>query len=254
MELVKLILLQVLTFVVIIILLRFFFGSQLSSALNRLQVLHQESLEKEEVLTKEIDKARIQAENEIARSKETAKAIVDEARKTADQTIQQAAEDAQTQAKKLLADAQERCRKIEVEVRAETEKKAVVIARDLIGMIFSAAGQERFHRELIEELIDDLGRVDKEKLAIKASRAEIAASVPLTSEEKDKLSKVLSARLGYALPLEERVDPDLIMGMVLKLGGLVVDGSLKNKLNKALVALQSQQIKKAAVKQDGAQA
>lgn len=246
MDLLKLILLQVLTFVVIIILLRFFFGSQLKNALNRLQVLHQESLEKEEVLTKEIDKARIQAENEIARSKETARAIVEEARKAAEQAGQQVAEDAQVQAKKLIVDAQERSRKIEAEVRAETEKKAVGIARDLIAMIFSANGQERFHRELIDELIDDLSRVDKEKLAIKASRAEIVTSVPLTDEEREKLSRVLSQQLGYALPMEEKVDSDLVMGMVLKLGGLVIDGSLKNKLGKAVVSLHARDAKRSA--------
>ncbi len=47
---VQLILLQIVTFAVLIAVLYFFFGNQLKVALNRLQVLHQESLEKEEVL------------------------------------------------------------------------------------------------------------------------------------------------------------------------------------------------------------
>ncbi|MFA5039485.1 MAG: F0F1 ATP synthase subunit delta [Candidatus Omnitrophota bacterium] len=250
MDLLKLVLLQVMTFVVIIILLRFFFGSQLKNALGRLQVLHQESLEKEEVLTKEIEKARIQAENEIARSKETAKAILEEARQAAEKVGLEAVEQAQAQAKKIIAETQERAKKIEIEVRAETEKKAIGLARELIGLIFSSEGQERFHRELIDELIDDLGQVDKERLAIRATRAEVSSSVPLSPEEKKKFSEVLFSRLGHNLPIDESVDPGLIMGMVLKLGGLVIDGSLKNKLHKAMLVLNAQEARKAASREE----
>lgn len=246
MDLLKLVLLQVATFVAIIILLRFFFGAQLKNALGRLQVLHQESLEKEEVLTKEIEKARVQAENEIARSKEAAKQMLEEARKTAEKSGLEAAEQAQAQAKKIISEAQERSKKIEAEVRTETEKKAVGLARELIGLIFSASGQERFHRELIDELIDNLSQVEREKLPAKVSRVEITTAIPLSPQEKQRILETLSSRFGQAVSIDENTDPGLMMGMVIKLGGLIIDGSLKNKLQKAMVSLNAMEAKKPA--------
>ena len=69
----QLIFIQVITFAVIVGILNFLFGSQLKIALNRLQVLHQESLEKEEILNKELERAKVQVQSEIARAKEEAR-------------------------------------------------------------------------------------------------------------------------------------------------------------------------------------
>ena len=49
----------------------------------------------------------------------------------------------------------------------------------------------------------------------------------------------MSAKLGSPTKVQERLDESLIAGLVIKLGGLVIDGSLKNKLNHALKALQA---------------
>lgn len=236
---IQLVLIQILTFVIVIIALRFLFGSHLKTALNRLQVLHQESLEKEEILNKELEKARIQSQGEISRAQEEAKLIVDTAKRNAEKIALEAAEGAQLQTKKMMAEASERAKKVEAEVSAGAQEKALELAQELIKATFTPKGQAILHGQLIDELIDDLRAVDKSRLAVKVDRAEIMTSAPLTPEEKKKLKDILVSKLGYELPLEEKIDETLIVGIVIKLGGLVADGSLKNKLNKTLNEVRS---------------
>lgn len=234
----QLILIQVITFAVIIAVLRLLFGTQLKVALNRLQILHQDSLEKEGVLNKELERAKVQSQSEIARAKEEAKNIIDTARRNAEKITASASESAQLQTKKLIAEAQEKAKKLESEILAGTENKAINLAQDLVRFTFTPKGQEVLHRQLIDELIDELKKVDKTKLTVKVDRAEIGTSSPLTPEEKQRLKEILSSKLGYELTLEEKVDASLIVGLVIKLGGLVIDGSLKNKMARAMNALR----------------
>lgn len=234
----QLILIQIITFVVIIAVLRLLFGSQLKIALNRLQVLHQESLEKEEILNKELERAKVQSQSEIARAKEESKNILENARRNAEKITLAATEQAQLQSKKIITGASEKAKKLEDEILASAENKVVSLAQELIQYTFTSKGQELLHQQLIDELIEDLKNVDKAKLTVRADRAQVITSFALNPQEKQRLKEVLSSKLDYELFLEEKVDASLITGMIIKLGGLVIDGSLKNKLTRAIGALR----------------
>jgi len=44
------------------------------------------------------------------------------------------------------------------------------------------------------------------------------------------LSKKLKSLLSTDIPIKEEVDPRIVAGMVIHIGSLVLDGSLKNKI------------------------
>jgi F0F1-type ATP synthase membrane subunit b/b' len=234
----SLVLLQVVTFVVILLVMRFLFGSQLKSALNRLQVLHQDSLEKEEILNKELERAKTQVDAEIARAKEEAKLIVDTAKRNAEKLGLEASARAQAEAKKMLDDSADKAKRLEAEILASSEEKALTLAQELIRFTLAQTDQKTLHTQLIDEFIEDLKKVDKEKLTVATDRALVLTPQAMSPQEQQVLKTVLSSKLGIPVSLEEKVDASLVGGMVIKLGGLVIDGSLKNKFNKALNALR----------------
>lgn len=234
----SLILIQVITFGVIIAVLRLLFGSQLKVALNRLQVLHQESLEKEEILNKELGRVRVQSESEIARSKEEAKRIIENARHSAEKITLEASERAQQQAKKTVVEAMEKAKKVEAEMMASAEEKAVALAQELITYAFSTKGQELLHAQLIDDLIEELKKVDKTRLAVKVDTVEVLTPLQLSLHEEARIKEILASKLGFEFKVLQKIEASLIVGMVIKLGGLVIDGSLKNKMAKAMNALK----------------
>ncbi len=233
----SLIVLQVVTFVVIVLVMRVLFGSQLKIALGRLQDLHQDSLEKEEILNKELERAKAAADAEIARAKDEAKRIVEHARHSAEKAALDAAERAQSEAKRAVAEAAERGKRMELEVLAGAESKAVDLARELIRYIFTQVDQRALHAQLNDELIEELKKVDKSRLAVHTDVAEVSSALALTPQEKQDLKAILESKLGQSMTIKETQDEALVAGLVIRLGGLVVDGSLKNKLNRALSAL-----------------
>ncbi|MBB5517889.1 F0F1 ATP synthase subunit delta [Amphiplicatus metriothermophilus] len=69
-----------------------------------------------------------------------------------------------------------------------------------------------------------------------AHRGEVAAdaiaAVPLNDEQIKRLRHELEAMVGRAVNLSVRVDPELLGGLVVKVGSTMIDSSLKTKLNR----------------------
>jgi F-type H+-transporting ATPase subunit delta len=61
--------------------------------------------------------------------------------------------------------------------------------------------------------------------------ASVTAAAKLTEAQVSALKQALKAALGQEVMLEERVDPGLLGGLVVKVGSRMVDASLKTKLN-----------------------
>ncbi len=67
--------------------------------------------------------------------------------------------------------------------------------------------------------------------AVAMSTARVVSAVPLTEDEKNKLSAALAARFGRTIALECEVDESLLGGMVVRVDGKVLDGSLRSRLH-----------------------
>ncbi len=63
-------------------------------------------------------------------------------------------------------------------------------------------------------------------------KASLISSKDLSSTELEKISKELSSSMGLNLKFDFKVDKDLIGGLKLQLGSIMIDTSIKNKLKK----------------------
>ncbi len=68
-------------------------------------------------------------------------------------------------------------------------------------------------------------------------RVEVSSAKPLNQSTGTRLSKVLSEALGKTVIMKPRVDESLIAGLSVRVGDLLVDGSLKTQLNSLREAL-----------------
>ena len=74
-----------------------------------------------------------------------------------------------------------------------------------------------------------LSLASKQRGELKAS---LISSKNLTSEELENLSKDLSKTMGAAIALDYVVDENLIGGLKVQIGSLMIDTSIRNKLKK----------------------
>jgi F-type H+-transporting ATPase subunit delta len=63
-------------------------------------------------------------------------------------------------------------------------------------------------------------------------RVEVSVPMPLTGAQRDLLQSVLERQTGRKVVLEEKVEPDVLGGMVVKVGSTIYDGSSRMQIQK----------------------
>ena len=84
--------------------------------------------------------------------------------------------------------------------------------------------------------------ISRFKLLAAAERGEVAAEVTSAAKLNDKqiklLADTLKKKIGKTVTLETHVDPELIGGLVVKVGSQMIDTSLKTKLTAMKIAMK----------------
>lgn len=60
--------------------------------------------------------------------------------------------------------------------------------------------------------------------------AEVTTAVPLDDRDKKKLAEKLGTLVGARIELKTQVDPEILGGVIAKVGGKLLDGSTRSKL------------------------
>ena len=234
----QLIIIQVITFVVIIVFLRMLFSRHLSLALRRLQQLHQENLEKEVALNKELERAKEERRLEIDKGREEAKKIKEFAQIDAEKIRQEVMVKSRQESSRIIDDANIEKGRLKTEATSQIEESAISLAREIMVEIFSKQLIEAMHLKLVDELIEELRKIDKKEFKVKIERIQVVTSHPLLDKQKSAIQDILFDKTTYKAEFEEKIDQAIISGLVIDLGSLVLDGSLSNKLRKIIPYLK----------------
>lgn len=89
-------------------------------------------------------------------------------------------------------------------------------------------------------VLPDMIRAFRDRLARRRGEttAEVVSAKPLTKAQAVALLEALRASAGTDVALEQRVDPDLLGGLVVKIGSKMIDSSLRTKLNRLSLAIK----------------
>jgi len=81
---------------------------------------------------------------------------------------------------------------------------------------------------LLSAMVSELRRLFEQSEGIE--RVEVSVPMPLSGTQRDLLESVLEGQTGKKVVLEEKVDPDVLGGMVVKVGSTVYDGSARTQI------------------------
>jgi len=124
-------------------------------------------------------------------------------------------------------------------------------AADLAGLIIDVAGakldagMQNFVRVLAENhRLLLLPEITTHYQALRSAventvDVEVISAVPLDAAQSDKLERALSKRLERQVRMRTSVDSALLGGAVVRAGDLVIDGSLKGRLERLATELTS---------------
>lgn len=109
-------------------------------------------------------------------------------------------------------------------------------ARQLVQGITNYIGNNKKGASVLPKVSSFLDKVSTQ--AKKEKRALVETAVALTKEETDQLSRLLAKLLGHEVELACTVSKDVIGGIRIQVGDLVVDTSLRESLHQMAATLQ----------------
>jgi len=94
------------------------------------------------------------------------------------------------------------------------------------NLVYTMAGNGHLH--LLERMIGEL-ETDLERIG-KGVTGTVRSAVPLTADQKARLAAKLTAQYGQELVLTYEIDESVVGGLVVRVGDLVIDGSVASRL------------------------
>jgi F-type H+-transporting ATPase subunit b len=225
-------LVQIFNFIILFIVLRAWVYYPILELLEKRRTSIAQGLEDARVAAEARENAEAEAKQILAKAQAEAAEKLREATQRSDaagrEIITQAEEEAAKLRQDALADAEQERDKILAEVRGQIAALAMAATQKLVG---EALDEKRQH-ELIDEFFSGIksGKVVVlEDSTLSGPSAEIISAVPLTDAEKETIRHDIIEKVG-SQTVTFRVDPNILGGLVVKVGDKVLDNSVAGQM------------------------
>ncbi|OGO65312.1 MAG: ATP synthase F0 subunit B [Chloroflexi bacterium RBG_19FT_COMBO_47_9] len=190
-----------------------------------------------------LEDARVASEARANAEQEAAK-ILTEAQNKANQVVRESTERAESAALEIrvaaeaeatkereaaLADLQVERERMLGDLRSQIAALAIAAAEKLVG---ESLDEKRQH-SLINEFFSGVRSgsvVVLEGTTLSGSSAEVTSALPLSAEEMEAVKKDILSKGGEQATVSFRVDPNILGGLVIRIGGKVLDASVAGQL------------------------
>ena len=197
-----------------------------------------------EKIEKGLEDAQVAADAR-ANAEKDAEALMGETQAKAAQMIREATEKAEAANRDVRAAAEADLANVRkaglVEVETEKERAlnelrvhvtalAIAAAQKIIGETLD----EKRQHALVDEFFSGVksGKVIVlDGVALDGDEAEVTSALPLTDTEKKTVTDDVMKKLGSRAKVAFHVDPNILGGLILRVGDKVIDGSVVNQVN-----------------------
>jgi F0F1-type ATP synthase membrane subunit b/b' len=240
MLIVSIIVLQIVIFLSLILLFRRILTRNIASATKHLDELNQEYDKKEKEAQRHLDEAKQKSQEIISKAADEAEKKREEIMKKAESERTEMLKAARTQSDDIMEQADKSRAALIAEIEERIAKEAVKKASELIQCALpeelKLATHAQWTKELIDKGFDKLGEV---KVVEGTKEIKVITPFPLKDADKTRLERKVNEFLGKKMELKEELDPKVVAGIVVEIGSLVLDGSLRNKIMEESAALDA---------------
>lgn len=234
------IIIQTLIFVVIFFVLRRLMIQNTTSAVNRLRFADEENAKRLEEVRAKIEAAEVEYKHRIAELEADLEKQRETAKKQAEEERDGLLAKAREESERILGAAKNRADNINQETASQMQSLVATQSLDIVRKFFGQQKMTAFNEQLIDEFLGEVETVDTGHVPEEVSKVEVVTSYPLSPDRKQRIAALLKQKLGRAVELKETVKDDMVGGMVISLGSIVMDGSLENRLGEIIRDLNKQ--------------
>lgn len=232
------VIIQTVVFGIVILVLRRLLYKDTMSAVNRLKLVDEENAKRLEEMKQKIKEAEEEYRQKKAETAEDTRKQREEAKAELEKEKDRILAHAKTESEGIVGGAQRKAERIDRAMGKELEEKALVLSGKILKSVLSENIRAELHEKMADELIRAIDSLDAGRIPPEATEAEVASSHPLTGEQKIRIQDLLEKKMGKKITVTEKVEETLIGGLSIRMGSLMMDGSVENKLKESLRELK----------------
>jgi F-type H+-transporting ATPase subunit b len=226
-------LVQIICFFIILVVVRVWIVKPLLGLLEKRRDKLEQGLEDARIAAE----ARANAESEelriISEAQTKAAHIVNEATDRADTAIVELRNEAEKEIKKereaVIAEVEDERNRLLTDLRGQVATLSIAAAQKIIGETIDAKHQHA----LVDEFFSGIksGKIILLKgEELQGESAEVTSALPLSKEEQATVKGDILSKMGGETKIEFRVDPQILGGLIIRIGDKVLDGSVSGQL------------------------
>ena len=241
MLIVSLILLQVFIFTGLVFFLRRILNRNVTSATTHLNQLATEYTKKEDQIKEQLEETDRQCKESILSARRDAqqqrKGILAQTQEERDKILN----DAQQKGEEIVKQADRTRQALMAEINQKIEEEGLRRAAELVQQALPEHIREEIHHRWLEELTSSsFEQLDRLHVPEGVLETKVVSAFALTSKQREDLKARIKKKLGRQIDLKEEVDASVIAGLIVNIGSLVLDGSLRFKIKQVASAQQQQ--------------
>lgn len=177
----------------------------------------------------------------LSSAEEEAEALIDRARNQSEVERASLMQEAQAEVERILTEAQMDAYRLRRQSVTEFHDELVEAVLDVSGLVIGRVAPDELHDGMIRQLCDsvwELGQSEMRRVeALRRSLGERTPTVvartaqPLTPEQRGLLVRTFSALADRNVNIDLQVEPQLGLGIEVRLGDLVLDNTIAGRLD-----------------------
>jgi len=180
---------------------------------------------------KQLDDVKRQSQEIIAAAQKDAAALKESLEKNMQEERAKILAEAHRQAEETIKQADNARLALLADMNKRIDEKAVEKAVELLGESIPQNIRRQLHQAWFEGLINSsYEHLDRLKIPQDNTEVKVVSAFALDDEQRRRLKDKLQEKLGFEITITEEVNPALIAGLVVSIGSLFLDGSLKFKI------------------------
>jgi len=205
---------------------------------KRLQAFVDENTQREQELKDRLEQAERLYQEKIRAAEDDVTNMKQAGRAEIEQLKTETLEKADAEGKRLVKKAQVVWQKNNEQADERLRQESIVIGQELFRQVLNASGGKLLHDGLLSEIMSEIEGIDPARWPALSGNGELISAYEVDDEYRKKLESVLSEKTGTSISLNTKVGADILAGVIVKLGSLVIDGSLQGRLKTVQASLE----------------
>lgn len=232
MFLIQLVVILLIIFVGLIFFMRYILTRNISLATGHLQELSKDYSAKQEEANRRLQQVKEESEKIAVTVRQEAESLKDKIVKEAQANAQKILEEAKLNGKEITDKAQRNYEFLKGEIDQRVEERSRKKAAEIIRCSLPENILREIHRLMLQESGKGEFQLTRITIPEGISSVKIVSTFPLSDQERLDLGERVKTQLGSGFEIQEDVDPALIAGFLIQIGSVVIDASLRNRIQK----------------------